>query len=319
MEKLSCYFCKGKKNLNTFSCLHKICPDCFHNAVIYNQKSILNTMTKQPDITLKCPICSKGQFSTNRSAMLDSFKQTGGKIAEERCNTHKRPYSSFCKSCNQKLCDKCNQTHQHKEQITNNLEELKYGCSNHEGQKQLYHCKTCDTPICQICKDELHPGHDVRNITGYNAQPKDRLSKKNNDFKSNMDIIEHVDGLMDPATQQMEEQRKKLEEEKKAKKISEADYQKKNKEIEEEMDLMQEMQKMLKGSYMKNHNERKNPKSYNFDPKDDPPEDYGDSDDEGPSDNGNKNNNPSSEPIPENPVEGIIVILICRRRGRNSF
>jgi Zinc finger, C3HC4 type (RING finger) len=186
-ELIKCSICLDDLvNPRSLPCLHTFCLKCIHNVFKRNL----------PGGYIACPICRHKFFIPQKGieqlpsnffikSLIDAKKTSGKSPDSESCdvctagtNSSTFPRASMCcKTCGQKLCDRCSKPHQtiHGEahQIVPLSKEMRKEllrrqggfCSTHSGNTVKIYCADCRLNVCDTCHDVKHKTHDCHDIS----------------------------------------------------------------------------------------------------------------------------------------------------------
>ena len=181
-ELVKCPICLSDLiNPKSLPCLHTFCLHCLQD----------HCKDKLPGCGVDCPICrsrfmipEKGinQLASNFFIKgLTDAKNAAGKSADSMlcdicCEFDELvPAVIYCTTCLQKMCDRCNRTHQKMpgtHQIVPLGNEVRDSilrsqgsfCSIHTGNKLEMYCNECHKNICVTCHATKHKKHDCEDI-----------------------------------------------------------------------------------------------------------------------------------------------------------
>ncbi|XP_041477231.1 uncharacterized protein LOC121425272 [Lytechinus variegatus] len=187
LRNLTCPMCLGIFTEATIltSCGHTFCRNCLKNYDLSHQDR--NYMV--------CPLCQKNtNLSANRvdgllanvtvNKFVDDYRaKNGGANAttvqiRPKCTSCKpQPHAvSFCRTCNNPLCDECRYCHEHLSVFEGHeivsmqddikgksiLDPLTKKCSFHRLEKKDAFCEDCKIYICLKCLTDGHQYHKIQ-------------------------------------------------------------------------------------------------------------------------------------------------------------
>ena len=140
-ELIQCYYCHlFQKDLDIFSCEHKICPICLFRRIFLN--NIKDLKNEKDEIEIKCK-CNEGNlikstdeiFEINNKKNIiyaEKYKTANNASSQENyCTLHgNKNFTKYCVDCSEELCSDClaNNTDKHlnhnicpREEIINHL------------------------------------------------------------------------------------------------------------------------------------------------------------------------------------------------------
>ncbi|XP_010170634.2 protein PML-like, partial [Antrostomus carolinensis] len=187
-------------NLKLLTCLHTLCLDCLSENKPIGQCPVCRTAIPQasgiPDMD--------NLLFTNLQARLKVYKKIIDGV-DLFCDYCKKDGEFWCSECEEFLCFKCFQAHQHylkkESHKTKRVMDIRAGsakdflkdtrrtsnlsCSNptHKSQAVSIYCKKCCKPLCCICAllDSQHaPFCDIRSET---QRRQEELATINQDLK----------------------------------------------------------------------------------------------------------------------------------------
>jgi WD40 repeat protein/ribosomal protein S17E len=195
---------KDADSTSTFTCNHKICNQCIHRVLIYNQDNVFENILRFRYLTLICPLCKeteKGNLKTNKIELLSKISQS----SEEICPKHEKSLKFLCEICIRKLCLSCFFKHlkTYPDHLITNINESSF-CGIHESENFKYKCLECDLSACEICRDEKHSGHKIKYLKIFN---KDKMAELKSGFpwKEENEIKEYIEKQFMPFKQSLED------------------------------------------------------------------------------------------------------------------
>ncbi|XP_041477233.1 transcription intermediary factor 1-beta-like [Lytechinus variegatus] len=178
LRNLTCPMCLGIFTEATIltSCGHTFCRNCLKTYDLSHQDR--NYMI--------CPLCQKNtNLSANRvdgllanvtvNKFVDDYRaKNGGANAttariRPKCTSCKpKPHAvSFCRTCNDHLCDECRYCHEHLSVFEGHdivsMQDAIKKCSFHRLEKKDVFCEDCKIYICLKCLPDGHQYHKIQN------------------------------------------------------------------------------------------------------------------------------------------------------------
>ena len=87
---------------------HRMCPECLIRYIFI--KSITNFKIPSKEYTFICP-CGKGNITLTYEQLIDLFQNKTvynlRKKGENKCSSHDKKFSKFCKDCKMDICEDC--------------------------------------------------------------------------------------------------------------------------------------------------------------------------------------------------------------------
>jgi WD40 repeat protein len=273
MEKLICDCCHENTKSSDFTCTHKTCLSCLPQIILFNQEVVFQSLNKQRVITLKCPICTEGEWKINKSDLLKEMtKDVKNKEKINSCEKHKTQFEFYCKKCEAKLCLICFNEHKYiypNHTIVNNLDDVDKICKVHydDNKKYKYQCLTCNETICSMCKDESHNDHKVKSVKIYKTE-KLEVIKKEFPFKGIQEVNDRVSDVFAPIRTRLKDKHKAI-----VTLCSELiegvtnmmiKYNDRYKQVEDDLDISQELLRLSISNYYRSMEELKNFNPFNI-------------------------------------------------------
>ena len=189
MESLRCDICTTKVNkLNSFSCNHRSCENCYYKVCLKNKKRI-DTFDYQinKEIDIECLICSSGKSKTSKRSIcqkLIEITETILKDQEKLCSLHSKHLNVYCTECKVQMCSDCFSSHKalpmftfHQEGKSPDIRSfiLNNTCFLHDNIPYHYVCMECSFTLCEICKSTHNKNHKTKFLQEFYNQKKNEF------------------------------------------------------------------------------------------------------------------------------------------------
>jgi hypothetical protein len=132
-----------------FTCGHSVCYINLHKQLLFNYSRLNAITSAEKPIVLTCLICNEGTAEITKSTILELLKI-------ER-------YDNFTDGIGKKL--------------NSNSSSSKNFCERHPKDEVVFKCLTCNTFICQLCKNFFHSQHTFQNLNKYFQNLRDEIAK----------------------------------------------------------------------------------------------------------------------------------------------
>ncbi|XP_009873934.1 PREDICTED: protein PML-like, partial [Apaloderma vittatum] len=225
-----CEGCRQESpNLKLLSCLHTLCLGC---------------LSENKPVT-QCPVCQTSIPQANGIPHMDNLLFTNLRVRLKvyekivdgvnlSCDNCKKGVEFWCSECEEFLCAKCFEAHQHylkrERHEPKRVMDIRAGsakdflegakrtgnlsCSNltHKGQTVSIYCKKCCKPMCCICAvlDGQHaPFCDIR---GETQRRQEELATINQELRQKRSILEATFALLQDEAARLEEAQREMRE-----------------------------------------------------------------------------------------------------------
>ncbi|XP_030851611.1 E3 ubiquitin-protein ligase TRIM71-like [Strongylocentrotus purpuratus] len=251
-HNLTCPLCLGIFDEATIltSCGHTFCRKCLKNYDLSHQE--LDHMI--------CPLCKEvTKLSANRvddfltnvtvNGLVDDYNAKCGGVnaaleVRPKCTacTFHQDAVSFCRTCNNYMCDKCLDCHQHLTVVFKgheivSMEDIIKGkvsighlyekCCIHKQENKDMFCEDCKVHVCHKCVIVSHQNHNIKNQADFEQELRlkvndlvQRCASKKSELEKNIQNVEvqrnkvytAVQKLLDDVNQAYSIKAKELEE-----------------------------------------------------------------------------------------------------------
>ncbi|TRY68869.1 hypothetical protein TCAL_05075 [Tigriopus californicus] len=227
-QETICIICLTRccdKEPKLLTCLHSTCQACFQSALDDARKEHKTVESVsldddvapiEQDVFILCPLCkvstSETELSDNLFLEADGEGDSIGIQVCESCD-EANPADSHCQDCEENLCGDCVKAHQRvkitkdhklnkisipKRRKTNALLAPKdFFCTFHPTDRRTIFCDTCETLICNECKNAgPHKDHSTR--SSFEAAPdvKEQLTQQISDIRLKRNTLDENRSLL---------------------------------------------------------------------------------------------------------------------------